>query len=428
MDQDSPPYYISKNKKPNCELVPTNHADSCKFYNMFSFKTMLVVILVVALPFFPLGTPEIISQTLNTGNWELVQLILVGIAVSYGLFSKKSDDEIENEYLYSSKFNNGQSRLLEVSSFFYDEAEKHDECDENRVQTWNNCQYYSGKPIVVVAKEIASSRSVEKPLLLPIRSLKSPVIEPISTTTTSPKSMISSPRKLSTSLSFSSESDQAKIEQFDHKIVRKKSFNKSSDSQPPSPPPLPPSPIVKKSTLLKPSSIVMVDKGSFDKEPRRRTRSVPFELSSYKGKSVRTIRPFIGAARARVYAKDVINGKAEERNKEVEETFVDKWIHEECHYASEPALMEFSEEEKKTLSLEKVVVETDEDSDDYIEESSKDVDVAGKKESNTATDGGPDNVDKKADEFIAKFREQIRLQRIKSVRTLAGQPAKKLLQ
>ncbi|KAF3626032.1 hypothetical protein FXO38_29490 [Capsicum annuum] len=28
MDQDSPPY-ISKNKKPNFELVPTNHVDSC---------------------------------------------------------------------------------------------------------------------------------------------------------------------------------------------------------------------------------------------------------------------------------------------------------------------------------------------------------------------------------------------------------------
>lgn len=312
---------------------------------------------------------------------------------------------------------------LRLHLFFDDEAENHDVCDDNRVRTWNNYQYYSGKPVVVVAKESASSRIVEKPLLLPIRSLKSAVHEPISTTTTSPKSMISSPRKLSTSLSFSSESDQAKIDHSDHKVVRKQSFNKSCVSHPPPPPPLPPPTIVKKSTLLKSSSIATVDKGSSDKELRRSTRSVPFELrdkNTYKGKSVRTIRPFIGASRARVYAKDVINGKVDERNKEVEETVVDK----QMQAVEPPALMEFAGEDEKTHSLEKVVVESDEESEDCFEESSENVEVAG----SSVSDGGPDNVDKKADEFIAKFREQIRLQRIQSIRTSAGQPAKKLLQ
>ncbi|XP_060213759.1 uncharacterized protein LOC132640965 [Lycium barbarum] len=432
MDQDTTPY-ISNKQKSNCELVPPNHADPCKFFNNFPFKAMLVLIFLVALPHFPLEAPEIITQTLHTGNWELVvQLILVGIAVSYGLFSKKIyDDETENEYLYSSsKFDaNVQSRLLQASSFFDDEAENHEVSDENRVQTWNNCQYHSGKPVVVVAKESAkiSPRIVEKPLLLPIRSLKSPVPEPNSTTT-SPKSIsttqskISSPRKLSTSLSVSSES-QAKIDQFDHKIVRKQSFNKSSVSPPPPPPPLPPAPIVKKSTLLRSNPIVTDDKGSSKKEMRRSTRSVPFELSSYKGKSVRTIRPFVGAARARVYAKDNVNGKTEK----AEETFVDKQMLEKQHYAPEPTLMDFGGEEKKTSSLEKVVLEND-DSEDCFEESTENVEAASKNESDVATEGGPDNVDKKADEFIAKFREQIRLQRIQSIRTSAGQPAKELLQ
>ncbi|CAN4097800.1 unnamed protein product [Withania somnifera] len=421
MDQDSTPY-ISKNQKPNSELVSANHAEyPCKFYNSLPFKTMLVVIFLVAVPLFPLeAAPEIISQTLNTGNWKIVQLILVGIAVSYGLFSKNKnsdndDDEVENEYLYSSKFDNSQSRLLEVTSFFNDEAENHDVCDEYRVQTWNNYQYSSGKPVVVVAKESARSRIVEKPLLFPIRSLKSP------TNTNSPKSMISSPRMLSTSLTFSSESDQAKLGHFDHKVVRKQSFNKSCVSHPPPPPPLPAPPIVKKCTLLKSSSITTVDKDSSEKELRRSTRSVPFELrdeNAYKGKSVRTIRPFVGAARARVYARDGINGKADERNKEVEESLVDKQMQ-----ALEPALIKFAGEEKKASSLEKVVVGSDEESDDCLEESSENVEVASKSVNN----GGPDNVDKKADEFIAKFREQIRRQRIQSIRTSARQPAEKLL-
>lgn len=398
MDQDSAPY-VSKIQKPKSELVPANHADPCKFYNSFPLKSMLVVIFLVALPLFPLEAPEIIRQTLNTGNWELVQLVLVGIAVAYGLFSRKSaaadDDESENEYLYSSKFDNVQSRLLEVSSVFDDEAENHDMSDKNRVlQTWNNYQYCSGKPVVVVAKESAadvekhrgviSSRIVEKTLLLPVRRLKSPVPDP-----TSPKSMISS-------------ESLAKIDPFDHKIVRKQSFNKSSVSHPSPPPPVPPPPIVKKSTLLT-SSIVTDDKGSsHNRELRRSTRSVPFELSAYKGKSVRTIRPFVGAARARVYANDFINGKAEERNKEVEETLVD-----------EPALLEFGGEEKKTSPVEKLVLENDEDSQDFFEESSENAEVA----STSVAEGGPDNVDKKADEFIAKFREQIRRQRIQSIRT-----------
>lgn len=347
MDQDSAPY-ISKKQKPNSELV---HAEyTCKFYNKFSFKTMLVVIFLAALALFPFKAPEIISQT---GTWELVQLILVGVAVSYGLFSRKSVDDAktENEYIDSSKFDNVQSRLLEVSSFF----ENHQVSDESRVQTWNNYQYSSGKPLVVVAKESDDVTSSRIPLVLPIRSLKSPVTEPISTTTNSPKSSVS-------------------------------------------PPPLQVPSIVKKSTLLKSSSIVT--NGQEGSSLRRSTRSVPFELrdkSAFKGKSVRTIRPFIGAARA-----SFINGKTEdERNKEVD---------------TQMQLMELSGEEKK--------VESDENSDDYIEESSENVEEASK----NVSDSGPENVDKKADEFIAKFREQIKLQRIQSTRISPGQPAKKLLQ
>ncbi|XP_016497875.1 uncharacterized protein LOC107816655 [Nicotiana tabacum] len=425
-DTITTPNYISKQQKLTFN-VPANHANSSsKFYYHLSFKAILVLILLVVLPLFPLEAPEIISKSLHTGSWEILQLMLVGIAVSYGLFSKKSEDETENEYCSDSKFDNVKSRLLEVSSFFDDEAENHSVSEENRVQTWNNYQYHSGKPVVVVANEnsvdlekhrgIIGSRIDEKPLLLPIRSLKSPVPESISTT--SPKSLspslskISSPRKFSSSvLPFSSESEA----NIDDNIVRKKSFLKSSLPPPPPPPLPPPTPILKKSTLLKSSSINIDDKAASDKELRRSSRSVSFE-----GKSVRTIRPFIGAARARVlYGKDFINGKAEGiKNKDIEETFVDKLMNETSHFVSKPAVMEFVGEEKKVLSVEKVVVETDEDSDDWFEESTGNEEVANKNVSEKATESVTD-VDKKADQFIAKFREQIRLQRIESIRTSA---------
>ncbi|OIT30688.1 hypothetical protein A4A49_35450 [Nicotiana attenuata] len=412
-DTITTPNYISKQQKLTFN-VPVNHADSSsKFYYHFSFKAMLVLIFLVILPLFPLEAPEIISKSLHTGSWEILQLILVGIAVSYGLFSKKSDDESDNEYHSNSKFDNVKSRLLEVSSFFDDEAKNHCLSDENRVETLSNYKYHSGKPVVVQEKHraIISSRIDEKPLLLPIRSLKSPVAEPISTTSPkslSPSQSISSPRKFP----FSSESE----DNIADNIVRKKSFLKSS---PPPPPPLPPptpTPVLKKSTLLKSSSIIIDEKAVSDKEVRRSSRSVPFE-----GKSVRTIRPFIGAARARVrYAQDFINGKAEGiKNKEVEQTFVDKQMNETSHFVPKPALMEFVGEEKKVLSVEKVVVETDEDSDDYFEESTGNVEVANKNVSDKATESTVTDVDKKADQFIAKFREQIRLQRIESIRTSA---------
>ncbi|KAK4389536.1 hypothetical protein Sango_2290600 [Sesamum angolense] len=73
---------------------------------------------------------------------------------------------------------------------------------------------------------------------------------------------------------------------------------------------------------------------------------------------------------------------------------------------------------------------TDEDSeaetdDDYFEGSSGNGEAAADNSVNV-NDVGPD-VDKKADEFIAKFREQIRLQRIESIRRSTAQRAGKTL-
>ncbi|CAK9173279.1 unnamed protein product [Ilex paraguariensis] len=127
-------------------------------------------------------TPEFINQTLHTSSWELLQLIFVGIAVSYGLFSKRND---ETDKEHGSKLDNAHSfvsRLLQVSSVFDDESENPSGFDDNRVQTWSS-QYLRGEPVVVVAQESpfleeqrsSSSRIGEKPLLLPVRSLKSRV-------------------------------------------------------------------------------------------------------------------------------------------------------------------------------------------------------------------------------------------------------------
>ncbi|KAM3396967.1 protein ENL-like [Capsicum galapagoense] len=516
----------SKKQKKESEVAP-NHAKHSKFYNHFLFKASLIVIFLVVLPLFTSEAPDFINQTLQTRSWEVLQLIFVGIAVSYGLFSRKSD---ETDKEHNTKFDNAQSYvsgLLHVSSVFDDEADIH---DENKVQTWNNQYHRGNNPVVVVAKENHSlnehrainSRIGEKPLLLPIRSLKSRVlddkmeghddefssksrkegsvvsspkklvdnmeenvvrpspipwrsrsaknvemkdennhcynskssskedtnefkkIEPFSlrsqsfrshktnnySNSSSPRTLSpSQSRKLSPSLSFSSES-QSKIVNED--ILRKKIFRKAAP--PPPPPPPPPHFFYKNSPLLKSSSSVTSNGAvSSEKELRRSIRSVPME--STRGEKFQTprkaysgteLRPFVGSTRAREYG-------AEFASPEDEETFVkdkgttDKMMHESYNFATKSRFMEFPNEDKKEY-VEKFLVETDqEDSEtesedyDYFEENANKTEVG-----TDQTDEGPD-VDKKADEFIAKFREQIRLQRIESIRRSAGQPTRNLV-
>ncbi|KAF2315064.1 hypothetical protein GH714_038079 [Hevea brasiliensis] len=133
----------TKYQQQNQATIPT------KFYSHFLCKALIVTIFLVILPLFPSQAPEFINQTLNTRGWEFLHLIFVG------------------------------------SSVFDDEADSPSRSDGSTVQTWNN-QYYRNDPVVVVADEnsvldqerrATSSRVGEKPLLLPVRSLKSRVFE-----------------------------------------------------------------------------------------------------------------------------------------------------------------------------------------------------------------------------------------------------------
>ncbi|KAK8578958.1 hypothetical protein V6N13_142205 [Hibiscus sabdariffa] len=125
----------------------------------------------VIIPVFPSQAPEFINQTLLSRSWELLRLLFVGIVVSYGLFSRRNDEtekEINNN---NSKFDSVQSlmsRFLQVLSVFDDEGENISGSDDSKVQTWSS-QYHRNEPPVF--------GSEEKPLLLPVRSLKSRVSE-----------------------------------------------------------------------------------------------------------------------------------------------------------------------------------------------------------------------------------------------------------
>lgn len=511
--------------------VSFEHPNSSKFFSHFLYKAALVTVFVVLLPLFPSLAPDFINQTLHARSWELLQLIFVGIAVSYGLFSKKND---ETEKDHSSKLDNAQSyvsKLLQVSSVFDDESENQTVIEENKFQTLNS-QYYRGEPVVVVAKESpvvkedngVISEISQRPLLLPVRSLKQRVPGPnevdladesvgkngstnrsssrsgskrftsnsrkprngsvgglnvqqmeekldenvvlrspipwrsrsgrmeikengdsftvsasvqepelmnrlesrsfkSSRPNSSPKNLSPLPsistQKLSPSTSSSSESQAKSSED----VVRKKNFS----PPPPAPPPPPTPPFLRKSVLMKSNSSVMNNTDSPEKVLRRSTRSVPAEELSDSEimeelptrmnsgriqndglvKSVRTLRP-----------SELVMGAEKNETK-----FVDRRGSSEAMQS----YVKFPKEEKNEL-VEKVLVETSDDEDlesenedDYIEGSSGNREAAT---DNSVNDVGPD-VDKKADEFIAKFREQIRLQRIESIRRSTAQRAGK---
>ncbi|CDY64762.1 BnaC06g42790D [Brassica napus] len=165
----------------------------------FFYKPILFTLFLLALPLFPSQAPEFVgSETVLTKFWELIHLLFVGIAVAYGLFSRRSVESSLDSRMMSRVVD--QSSLSYVSSFFpvssvFDE----DSCDFrsyesnvsargslavvneresesfSQVQAWNS-QYYQGRSKVVVVARPDYGLDVHvahQPLGLPVRSLRS---------------------------------------------------------------------------------------------------------------------------------------------------------------------------------------------------------------------------------------------------------------
>ncbi|XP_023006022.1 uncharacterized protein LOC111498900 [Cucurbita maxima] len=97
----------------------THHSNSCA---QFLCKSLFFCFFLLLLPLFPSEAPDFVDQTLFTKFWELFHLMLVGIAVSYGLFSTRNNQMNVDEPRYSS-FENPQSylsKMLYVASIFDD--------------------------------------------------------------------------------------------------------------------------------------------------------------------------------------------------------------------------------------------------------------------------------------------------------------------
>ncbi|XP_050947965.1 uncharacterized protein LOC127151753 [Cucumis melo] len=120
----SPSTPFTKPHLPHSPLPPTSttrHSNSCTH---FLCKSLFFCIFLLLLPLFPSEAPEFVNQTLLTKFWELFHLMFVGIAVSYGLFSRRNVQvSVDSDEPRFSNFENPQSylsKMLHVASIFED--------------------------------------------------------------------------------------------------------------------------------------------------------------------------------------------------------------------------------------------------------------------------------------------------------------------
>ncbi|TYJ06409.1 hypothetical protein E1A91_A12G232000v1 [Gossypium mustelinum] len=434
-----------------------SQANPSKCHTNYLYKAFVVIIFLVIIPLFPSQAPEFINQSLLTRSWELLHLLFVGIAVSYGLFSRRNDEtekEHNNNYNNQSKFDSVQSfvsRFLQVSSVFDDEAETLSGSDETKVQTWSSLYHRNESP-VIVAKEHAvlddntssSPRNPEKPLLLPVRSLRSRVLNETGRGNSANSNSLSRSNSGLSTKRFSTKGTNGELRGSDQETlvekwsdnnvvlpspipwrsrsarmemkedIESRSFKRSqsnrlsqsnsmSSSPKKSASPLPPSTEVQAK-----SAEDFVKKKSIYRSPPPPPPPPPM---IHKPSSLKPVSPLTRNGEIR----NGINGKAVRFDQTSSRT--------EKLVMQNPTFMEFPQQENAG----KFVVET---SDDDSESEGETPPIVSSTEtrpineeanqSSGCIDGGSD-VDKKADEFIAKVREQIRLQRIDSIKRSSGQ-------
>ncbi|XP_057463233.1 uncharacterized protein LOC130753264 [Actinidia eriantha] len=424
---------------------PQKLATPNKIHIHFMYKAAIFAIFLVIFPFLPSQAPEFINNSLHNRSWEVVQILLVGIAVSYGLFSRRND---ETEKEQSSKIDNAHSyvsRFLQVSSVFDDEAENSPRCDESKIQTWNS-QYYRGESVVVLAKESSvleeqrdsAFQVVKKPLLLPFRSLKSRVSETSVSDTVSESDgkggyLSRSNSNSGGSKRFSSNSNKSRNGEF--------GGSRSLDSEDePEENIVLRSPIPWKSrsgrTEIREgiTGVCSLEENEFPPlyalPPSMEGNEFPHrESNSVRHQKSLPSRPNCTHPPSESQAKIAQESNSTLSNLEVflkrELTRSERSIPKDLSELRVSSVGSLAGKSVRTIRrrefedefAEKIVAESEEESesvDDFFDGESENEEVNS-------------NVDKKADEFIAKFREQIRLQRIESIKRSTGHIAKNSL-
>uniref|UniRef100_A0ACD5UT27 Uncharacterized protein n=1 Tax=Avena sativa TaxID=4498 RepID=A0ACD5UT27_AVESA len=138
-------------------------------------KAVLFAVVVALLPLLPTGqAPRI---------WELPHILLLGLVISYGVFGQRNADDEVVPVADSSKVADDEddsvesyvSQILQGPLVFQgnvgDGRESNGGAKDGGDQAWSS-QYYADDPLVVVAGAGSNGDAGDKPLLLPVRKLK----------------------------------------------------------------------------------------------------------------------------------------------------------------------------------------------------------------------------------------------------------------
>ncbi|XWS35617.1 hypothetical protein CRYUN_Cryun20dG0012400 [Craigia yunnanensis] len=170
---------------------------NCSNYTRFLGKLLIFTFFLITIPLFPSQAPDFINQTILNKFWELLHLMFIGIAVSYGLFGRRNVDNgnlddsqsyVSGMFHVSSIFEDGFNNSIYYSGqgkadfFNVKNGSFENPYEENVVQAWSS-KYFQGEPMVVLAQPHggfekygeSSSFTDYKPLGLPVRSLKTRV-------------------------------------------------------------------------------------------------------------------------------------------------------------------------------------------------------------------------------------------------------------
>ncbi|CAG7887998.1 unnamed protein product [Brassica rapa] len=462
-----------RSSKKTTQLGNKEDQNPRKFYSRFLFKALILAVFCSIVPVFLSQTPELANQTRLL---ELLHLVFVGLAVSYGLFSRRNYDgggSSNNDHKPDHNNTNPHAyvpKLLEVSSVFNvgheSESDPSDESsgDPRKIQTWRN-KYHMKSPEVVLSRENKTrfvdrvgSGVREKPLLLPVRSLNysrvpddsggpwekvrskrellkslgdddnsdvlpSPipwrsrssssteVESQTSIATVESQPLIKTPANLTSSSSSSRPLPKLTTEsgvETDEDTVRKQRF-RPSPSSPPSPPPPPPLPAFYNSASRKENSFGV---------NRMESRESSVQKKKFPGGEFHPPPPppppppmdYYKSPPTKLRASSERRKSSEQKMKRNSPKKV--WWSDPIAESKEHRVTREEDTEKNNDGRgflgSKAGDESEDDEHSEVEEK--------KIEEDEGACGNNSDVDKKADEFIAKFREQIRLQRIESIK------------
>ena len=93
MAEPNPPLCTSKLPTPKFRAPnPQPRQAPAKFLSGFFYKVIFFTIFIALLPLLPSQAPGSVNKSIFTRSWELLHLLIVGIAISYGLFSRRNTE------------------------------------------------------------------------------------------------------------------------------------------------------------------------------------------------------------------------------------------------------------------------------------------------------------------------------------------------